>query len=114
MSDHIKITPSAKRVRVTYKGKVIVDTKHSLELREGASAVTYYVPRADTDMTLLKKTTHHTTCPYKGEASYFSIAAGGALSENAIWSYETPIESSAAIKQYLAFYPNRVDAIEIL
>ena len=114
MSDHIKITASAKRVRVTFKGKVVVDTKKALELREGAYPVTYYVPRADADMSLLKKTTHHTTCPHKGEASYFSIVAGGTESENAIWSYETPIGASAAIREYLAFYPNRVDAIEIL
>ena len=114
MSDHIKITPSARRVRVTFKGKVVVDTKKALELREGSYPVTYYVPRADADMSLLKKTAHHTTCPHKGEASYFSIVAGGAESENAIWSYETPIAGSAAIKEHLAFYPNRVDAIEIL
>ena len=111
---HIRITPSAKRVRVTYKGKVVADSKRALELHEGAYPVTYYLPRADVDMSLLTKTDHHTTCPHKGEASYFSIAAGGALSENAIWSYETPIAGSGAIKEHLAFYPSRVDAIEIL
>ena len=114
MSERISISPSKKRVRVTYKGKVIVDTKHALELREGDYPLAYYVPRADTDMTLLKKTTHRTTCPYKGASSYFSIEAGGATSENAVWSYETPIETAAALKEYLSFYPNRVDAIEIL
>ena len=114
MSDYIRITPSPKRVRVTYKGKVVVDTKNALELREGSSPVTYYVPRADADMSLLKRTAHHTTCPHKGEASYYSIVAGGAESANAIWSYEAPIGASAAIKEHLAFYPSRVDAIEIL
>jgi uncharacterized protein (DUF427 family) len=114
MTDHIKITPSAKHVRVIYKGKVVADSKHALELREGTYPVAYYVPRADADMSLLKKTAHHTTCPWKGEASYFSIVADGAESENAIWTYETPKTDVAAIKEHLAFYPNRVDAIEII
>lgn len=113
-SGHIRITPSAKRVCVTYKGTVVVDTKNALELREGSYPVTYYVPRADTNMALLRKTTHHTTCPHKGEASYFSILAEGAESTNAIWSYETPTAGSAANREYLAFYSNRVDAIEIV
>ena len=114
MTNHIHITPSAKHVRVTWKGKVVVDTRQALELREGTYPVTYYVPRADTNMALLHKTAHHTTCPHKGEASYFSIMADGAESTNAVWSYETPIAGSAGIKEYLAFYPNRVDAFEVI
>jgi uncharacterized protein (DUF427 family) len=61
---------------------------------------------------LLKATNHHTHCPYKGDASYFTIHAGGRVAENAVWSYEQPFPAMAEIKDYLAFYPDRVDAIE--
>ena len=113
-SPGISIAPSSKRVRVTWRGKTIVDTTKALELREGAYPPVLYLPRADANMALLRKTTHHTTCPHKGEASYFSLADEGAESANAIWTYETPKDSVAAIKEYLAFYPDRVDAIEVI
>ena len=113
-TDYIRITPSPKRVRVTWKGKTIIDTTKALELREGTYPPVLYLPRAGANMALLKKTTHHTTCPHKGEASYFSLADGSAESANAIWTYETPKDSVAAIKEYLAFYPDRVDAIEVI
>jgi uncharacterized protein (DUF427 family) len=63
-------------------------------------------------MSLLVRTTHFTYCPYKGDCSYYSIPIGGAKSENAVWTYETPYKAVAEIKDYLAFYPSRVDAIE--
>jgi uncharacterized protein (DUF427 family) len=71
-----------------------------------------YIPRADADMTLLMRTDHATYCPYKGDCNYFSIPAGGARSTNAAWSYEDPYPAVGEIRNYLAFYPNRVDAIE--
>jgi uncharacterized protein (DUF427 family) len=71
-----------------------------------------YLPRADIKMDLLKPTAHHTHCPYKGDASYFSIEAGGRTADNAVWSYEQPFPAMAEIQEYLAFYPNRVDKIE--
>ena len=113
-ADYIRITPSPKRVRVTWHGKTVVDTTRALEMREGSHPPVLYLPRADANMALLRKTTHHTTCPHKGEASYFSLADGGAESANAIWTYETPKAEVAAIKEHLAFYPDRVDAIEVL
>jgi uncharacterized protein (DUF427 family) len=63
-------------------------------------------------MAALERTDHSTHCPYKGDASYFSIRVGDRLSENAIWSYEQPFPAVAEIKELLAFYSNRVDAIE--
>jgi uncharacterized protein (DUF427 family) len=72
-----------------------------------------YIPRADVDMALLTRSDHTTHCPYKGDASYFSIPAGGDRAENAVWSYETPHEAVAAIAGHVAFYPNRVEAIEV-
>lgn len=112
--DHpITVQPSSKHVVVTVAGQVVADSRHALELREASYPVTYYIPRSDTRMDLLDKTEHATHCPYKGEASYFSIPAGGARSANAIWSYEHPHAAVAEIKEHLAFYPDRVDAIAV-
>jgi uncharacterized protein (DUF427 family) len=71
----------------------------------------FYIPRADADMALLERTTHETYCPYKGDASYFSLR-GAKNGANAVWSYEAPYDAVAAIKDHLAFYPDRVQ-IEI-
>ena len=108
-ADHISTTPAAGRVRVTLKGDVIADTRDALALKEGSYPVVYYIPRKDVKMDRLVKTSHSTHCPYKGDASYFSIKDGP---ENAVWSYEQPFDEMMAIKSYLAFYPNKVDAIE--
>jgi uncharacterized protein (DUF427 family) len=111
---HIKIEPNPKRVVVKAGGRVFVDTTKAVILREGSAPGVIYVPRADADMSLAEKTSHTSTCPYKGLASYYSIPGAGAKATNAIWSYEDPIEMAAGIKGYLAFYPNRVDSIEEL
>jgi uncharacterized protein (DUF427 family) len=70
------------------------------------------VPRADADMTLLARTMHSTHCPYKGDAAYYSVVVDGRTSENAAWTYEAPYAAVLQIKDHLAFYPSRVDAIE--
>ena len=111
--DHpITVSLNPKRVVVRLAGKVIADSTRALTLREASYPAVQYIPRADVDMAALSRTASHTYCPYKGEASYFSIPAGGARSVDAIWTYETPYESVAAIKDHLAFYPDRVDAID--
>jgi uncharacterized protein (DUF427 family) len=71
-----------------------------------------YVPREDVDMTKLERTLHTTYCPYKGECSYYSIPSGGQKAANAVWSYETPYDAVASIKDHLAFYRDRVDSFE--
>ena len=111
--DHpITIAKNDKRVRVTFAGHVIADTQRALTLKEASYKPVFYIPRGDADMSLLKPTDHHTHCPYKGDASYFSIIADGRSAENAVWSYEQPFPAVGEIKEYLAFYPDRVDAIE--
>ena len=111
--DHpITISRSGKRVRVTFADRVIADTEHALTLKEASYKPVLYVPRADTDMSLLAATDHHTHCPYKGDASYFTITVDGRSAENAVWSYEQPYPAMVGIKEYLAFYPDRVDKIE--
>ena len=110
--DHpIEIQPNPSRVVVTVGGKVIADTAEALTLSEAGYAAVQYIPRRDVDMAALARSDHTTYCPYKGEASYFSIPIGGERSTNAVWTYETPFPAMAAIKDYVAFYPDRVDEI---
>lgn len=111
--DHpITVTPNPHRVRVVLGGFIVAETTNALTLQEANYPPVQYIPRADVSMDLLERTAHHTTCPYKGEASYFTLTAGGLVRQNAVWSYETPHPAVAAIREHLAFYPNKVDAIE--
>jgi uncharacterized protein (DUF427 family) len=111
--DHpITITPNPKRLRVTFAGQVVAETSRALTLQEASYPPVQYIPREDADAALLKRTERSTHCPYKGDASYYSIEAGGRRAENAIWSYETPFPAMAEIAGHLAFYPDRVDRIE--
>ena len=111
--DHpIVIQPNSGRVVVTLGERVIADTREALTLREASYPPVHYIPRKDVDMAALTRSETATYCPYKGEAAYFSIPAGGVRSIDAIWTYEAPYDAVAEIKDYLAFYPDRVDAIE--
>ncbi|HWA44844.1 MAG TPA: DUF427 domain-containing protein [Hypericibacter adhaerens] len=112
--DHpITIEPNPRPVRVTWNGQVIAETKRALTLQEAAYDPVQYIPRADVKMALLARTDHHSYCPYKGDASYYSIEAGGRRAENAVWSYEAPYDAMASIKGHLAFYPDRVSIEEL-
>ncbi len=111
--DHpITVQRNAKRVTVTLAGRVVADTRAALTLREASYPPVQYVPRQDVDMTLLQRTEHRTYCPYKGDCAYYSIPLGGERAVNAVWSYEQPYPAVAEIKDHLAFYPDRVDAVE--
>jgi uncharacterized protein (DUF427 family) len=111
--DHpIAIARNPARVVVKIAGRVVADTRDALALRESIYPPVQYIPRKDVDMSLLKRTDHATYCPYKGDCSYYSIPVGGERAANAVWTYETPYEAVAGIKDHLAFYPNRVDSIE--
>jgi uncharacterized protein (DUF427 family) len=108
--------PSDVHVRITLNGEVIADTRDAIELHEShgegkktVAPVVYYIPRKDVKMERLERTAHSTHCPFKGDASYFSLKGGA---ENAVWSYEQPYDEMAAIKGHLAFYPDKVDSIE--
>ena len=110
--DHpISIDSNPSRVVVKVGGKVIADTRDALTLREASYPAVQYIPRRSVDMAALRRSEHTTYCPYKGVASYYSIPAGGKRSLNAVWTYETPFEAVAQIKDYVAFYPDRVDEI---
>ena len=111
--DHpITIEHNPARIVVSIAGRILAHTREALTLREAAYPPVQYIPRKDVDMALLERTDHSTYCPYKGDCSYFSIPLGGERSVNAVWSYEAPYAAVTPIKDYLAFYPNRVDAIE--
>ena len=109
----ITVAPSGNRIVVTVAGRVVADTRDALSLQEAAYPAVHYIPRKDVDVSLLERTSHTTYCPYKGDASYYSIPAGGEQSVNAIWTYEAPYPSVADIKDYVAFYPDRVDSITV-
>jgi uncharacterized protein (DUF427 family) len=96
----------------SFAGKIVADSTKALSLKEASYPAVLYIPRADVDMSLLERTAHSTHCPYKGDASYYSINAGGKVAENAIWSYEQPKSDVGEIASYVAFYPNRVDSID--
>jgi uncharacterized protein (DUF427 family) len=111
--DHpITIAPNPARVVVTVAGRVVADTRAALTMREGSHPPVQYIPRADVDMTLLSRTDHASYCAYKGDCSYYSIPLGGDRAANAVWTYEQPFAAVASIKGHVAFYPDRVDAIE--
>lgn len=113
--DHpITITPNPRRVMVRVAGRIVADTRRALTLREASYPAVQYIPREDVDMSLLERTEHATYCPYKGECAYYSLRVGGERALNAVWTYENPYEAVAAIQSHLAFYPDRVDAIEQL
>lgn len=108
-AEHIDVRPAGKRVRVTRDGETIADTTEALAMKEGDYPVVYYVPRKDVKMDRLERSSLETHCPFKGDASYFSFKGGP---KDAVWSYERPYERMAAIREHLAFYPDKVDAIE--
>ena len=112
--DHpITIARNPDRVVVKAGEQVIADTRDALSLQEASYPAVQYIPRDDVDLTLLERTDHHTYCPYKGDASYYSVLPAGSTGVNAVWTYEQPYDAVADIREYLAFYPDKV-SIEII
>ena len=110
--DHaITIERNPARVVVSVAGRVIADTREALTLREAGYQPVQYIPLGDVEVSLLEPTEAVTYCPYKGDASYYSVPIGGTKSVNAVWTYEAPFAAVAEIKGHVAFYPERVDGI---
>src|SRR5437660_280374 len=110
--DHpITIEPNRARVVVSVAGRVVADSHDALTLHEAGYPPVQYIPLSDVDVSLLEPTDNATYCPYKGDASYYSVPVGGRRSVNAVWTYEAPFAAVAEIKGHVAFYPDRVDAI---
>jgi uncharacterized protein (DUF427 family) len=108
--DHpITIEPTGQRVTVTAGDQVIARSDNALTLREASYPPVQYVPIDDVDRGALRPTDHETYCPYKGDASYFTVTTPDGELENLIWTYEQPYDAVAEIQGHVAFYANRVD-----
>ena len=105
--------PAIKLVRVIFAGEIIAASDRALIMYEGKYDPVYYVPSDDVRRDKLRRAEHSTHCPFKGDASYWSIEVGGIKAENAVWSYETPFDEVAEIAGAMAFYSDKVDTIEV-
>ncbi|MEK9660580.1 MAG: DUF427 domain-containing protein [Alphaproteobacteria bacterium] len=105
----VRYEPSPKRMRATFADTPVFDTTRALILFETNHVPVYYVPCDDIAMELLTATAHVTWCPFKGEASYWSVNAGNKVAENAVWGYRQPYDEVADLSDYMAFYWNRLD-----
>src|SRR3712207_6450895 len=108
----ITIAPNTNRVRVLVGGVIVAETTRALTLKEASLPAVQYIPREDVAMDLLERSSRRTHCPYKGDASYWDVTAGGLRARDAVWSYEKPSQAVKDIAGRLAFYPHKVDAIE--
>jgi len=107
----VETKPAYARVRVMFNGEVIADSRDAIRLEESKYTPVYYLPRKDVKMERLTRTTHSTHCPFKGEASYYTLSTDNLTVANAAWSYEQPYDEMSVIKERLAFYPDKVDSI---
>ena len=108
----ITVEENPGRVTVRHNGTTIADTHAALRLQEASYPPVLYIPFDDVDQSLLADSSHQSYCPYKGEASYFSVPAMGEAGENVIWQYRDPYPSVSEIRNYVAFYADRVEISE--
>jgi uncharacterized protein (DUF427 family) len=108
--DHpITIAPTGRHVVVRAGEQVIAETDHALTLEEASYGPVQYLPLADVDAAVLSATDHATYCPYKGEASYYTVITPAGELENVIWTYEDPYDAVSEIGGHVAFYTDRVE-----
>ena len=113
-SDHpITFADADTRWRVRYAGHVIADTDRAILLKEADYPQVVYFPKEDVEMAYFGRSDHHTACPYKGEASYWTLTMEGNVEDNVAWSYESPYPSASRISGHVAFYPDRVEVYEV-
>ena len=109
----IVVEPAAGTLTVVFNGKAIARTDRALALREGDYPPVHYIPLADVDRAALAKTAHRTHCPWKGDASYYTVTVGIESAENAVWAYEQPLDAVAAIAGHVAFYTGMMDSVTV-
>jgi len=109
----ITVEPTGARVTVRLGGRVVAETTDALTLREASYPRVLYVPVADVDASLLRPSGRRTYCPYKGRAAHHSLQVGDHVAKDAAWSYPQPHRPVAAIKDHVAFHPDKVSAIEV-
>jgi len=107
----ITITPADQHVEVVVNGVKVAESDRPVLLEETGLPIRYYLPRDDVRTDLLRPTNRETTCPFKGEASYWSVDAGGEVHDDLVWSYETPIPEAEGIRGLMTFYNERVDLV---
>ena len=107
----ITITPAEQRVEVVVNGVTVAASERPVLLEETGLPTRYYLPRDDVRFDLLRATTSETTCPFKGQASYWSVAADGEVHEDLVWSYEAPIPAAEGVSGLMCFYNERVDLV---
>ena len=105
----IHVEPSPKRVKVVFNDVTVADSGQALVLHETRLPPVYYLPREDVRLDLMKRTDYRTHCPFKGNASYWTLDVADQRAENAVWSYEDPFDQTAGLKDYVAFYEDRVE-----
>ena len=105
----VDLEPGPRRVRIVFNGETIADSGNALVVHETAHQPSYYFPRDDVRLDLLERTEHHSFCPFKGKASYWTLRAGGRVAENVVWSYEDPFEEVAGLANYMSFYADQVE-----
>jgi uncharacterized protein (DUF427 family) len=112
--DHpITLTPAGKRWRARFAGHVIADSADALVLQEADYPPVVYFPRDHVEMGFMGRTDRSTHCPYKGDASYFTVTMDGQIAENAVWTYELPYPAMEPIAERLAFYTNKIEVYEV-
>ena len=105
----ISLESEPRRIRAEFQGETVADSSNVLVMHETRLAPVFYFPREDVSMDLLVKSDHHTHCPFKGNASYWTIRVGEKSAKDAAWSYETPYDESSGVKGYVAFYWQAID-----
>ncbi len=112
--DHpITVEAAAETVTVVFNGKTVARSSRALKMQEASYPPVYYIPLADVDRAALTKTAHGSYCPYKGDASYYTMTVGIESAENAVWAYEEPYDAVAGIAGHIAFYTDRVDSVTV-
>jgi uncharacterized protein (DUF427 family) len=105
----ITITPADVHIEVAVGGQKLADSDRAVLLTETGMPARYYIPREDVRTELLRPTARETTCPFKGQASYWSVQVGDEIHEDLVWSYQTPIPEAEGIAGLMCFYNERVE-----
>lgn len=107
----VEVEPSTREVRVSFAGETIAHSRRALLLFETGLPTRYYIPKEDVHVEFLVPSSRKTVCPYKGEASYWSVRVHDRSAEDAVWAYMTPIAECSRIKEHFCFYPDKVEII---
>ena len=110
----VDLLPAGQRVTVKFGGVTIADSSEALRVEETGHGPVHYLPQKDVRLDLMRPTEHKTYCPFKGDCSYWTIETGGKQAESAVWGYRAPYDEAMGLAGHYAFYPNRVDAIEVI